>query len=112
MRLEAELKPWPSTSHFAGTLAWDSETGEIGGTLAGAVREAALEAKAWGKVPAGPQFAYEYPIADPFHRPDELAAILQFMEFELPAELASQYHPDFPDPLEGMSAAQRRATDL
>jgi len=41
-----------------------------------------------------------------------MGAVLQFMEFELPPELAAAYRPDFPDPLAGMSPAERRQTQL
>jgi hypothetical protein len=103
MRLNEHLKAYPGLPgmEVTGDLSWDSETGEMTGSLAERIRTAALEAKDRGWIPAGPLRQEDLPIKDPLHRPDELAAVLLFLGFNLPAELLAIYHPEFPDPLEG-----------
>jgi hypothetical protein len=96
MRLEADLYRWGDRSKPEGTIIWDSETGEIGGSLADEIGAEAAQARGRGEVPAGPQFSYIYPTPDPLHHPDQLAAVLLWMGFFLPDELLAQYHPDFP----------------
>jgi hypothetical protein len=95
---------------ITGDLIWDSDTGEMSGSLAEEIRRVALEAKDRGWIPAGPQLGCDLPIKDPLHTPEELAAVLIFLHFDLPAELLAIYHPKFPDPLEGATADERART--
>lgn len=68
---------------------WDSETGMVSGTDAEIVRALVEKALAAGSVAIHPHPA-RYPIADPFTRPDEMAALLGGF-WKLPLELADYY---------------------
>jgi hypothetical protein len=109
MRIETTLKKYPGPE-ARGSIIWDSETGELAGTLAAEIERAAHDADARGWVPAGPEFSYEYRVKDTLHSPAEFAAILYHLGYdELPAELAGAFKlPEYPDPLEGMSDDERR----
>ncbi len=88
MRLDARLEPRPTSRFPAGTLVWDSDTGELGGTLAETVRREAEGFRADGGVGFGPALQFSYPVHDPLRTPAEMAAILANLRYELPAELA------------------------
>jgi hypothetical protein len=107
VQLSVKLEPLRGSLYPAGSLTWDSETGELSGDLAAVVGSQVEQARKWGKIAAGPQFACDFPIGDPLHRPAEMAAILLFLKYRLPAEL-ERFTPEFPDPLIGMSAVDRR----
>jgi hypothetical protein len=111
MRIEAKLKKYPGPEE-CGSIVWDSETGNLAGTLAAEIKEAAHEADARGWIPAGPQFSYELKVKDTLHKPGEFAALLYYLGYcALPDELAAEFKlPKFPDPLEGMSLDERRRT--
>ncbi len=90
MRLDTTITRYHwSGSEPVGTLVWDSETGELGGTFADKVREAASEAKRAGVVyMIGPvPSVWDVQVKDPLHRPREFAALLQSMGVFVPAEL-------------------------
>lgn len=82
-----------------GTLEWDSDTGSIVGTAAHEFLAKADEARRDGTVMAGPQFAYNYPIRDPLRKPDEFAAIIGALCWDMPEALAP-FYPEFPNPFE------------
>jgi len=90
MRVKVQLQRRLGRS---GTLEWDSDTGELGGTLANEVACALDEAKTRGSVEwaAAIPSSLTYPIRDPRHAPAEFAVILGSMGFTLPPELAAAY---------------------
>ncbi len=101
MRIEAKLKKYPGPTE-RGSVVWDSETGELAGSLAAEIAEAAHEADARGWVPVGPMFSYELPVKDVLHTPAEFAAVLYYLGYdELPRELAGEFSCEPPDSDDG-----------
>jgi len=105
MHLKARLR---QASGVAGTFEWDSETGELGGTMARQVAIACAEALAAGATGYGPQCCVDYPVTDPLHTPVEMAVIVATLGWSLPPELEAVqpeppgdellYDPDGPTP--------------
>ncbi len=93
MRLKTTLHEYPGHDE-AGTIEWDSATGELGGSLAAEISAAATEARHRGyvvlvhPVPS----SYRYKVKDPLRKPTEFAALLESMLYEAPPELA-EYRP-------------------
>jgi hypothetical protein len=89
----------------AGSLGWDSATGEVWGTLAAKVTDKACQAKQEGSwntihpIPGG----FHVRITDPMHDPGEIAVILESLGFYVPEVLA----PFF----ERITRRQRRAQE-
>jgi hypothetical protein len=83
---------------YHSNLEWDSNTGRLTGSLAAEVAAGLEEHKKIGTVGWGPQACLEYPVTDPFHKPEKFALILDAMGFVLPAELWAVY-PVPPDEL-------------
>ncbi|MFZ0679962.1 hypothetical protein [Candidatus Binatus sp.] len=79
MRIEAKLKKYPGPEE-CGSIVWNSETGELAGTLAAEIGEAAHEADARGWVPVGPQMSCELKVKDP---PEWQFVILSFRRIRL-----------------------------
>ena len=110
MRIEATLKKYPGPE-ARGSIMWDSETGEISGTLAAEVEDAARQAQRRGWIPCGPQFQNELPVKAVLHTPTEFAAVVCYLGYELPPELVAEFKlPEFPDPLEDMTEEERSRT--
>lgn len=74
-------------------FCWNSETGELSGADAAAVRALVDQAVQEGQTPIHPAPA-AYPVADPLHRLDEMAAVLGY-HWHLPPSLAA-YYPRLP----------------
>ncbi len=96
MRLKTTLYKYPGHDE-AGTIEWDSATGELGGSLAAEVAAAAAEARAnryvvlVHPIPS----SYRYKVKEPLRNATEFAALLESMLYEVPPELA-QYRPRVP----------------
>ncbi|MGB8411825.1 MAG: hypothetical protein WCE23_03270 [Candidatus Binatus sp.] len=110
MRIDSVLTKY-SWHEPRGTIVWDSETGEVSGSLADRVLEAARAALERGWISAGAQLQEELPIKNPLHDPTEFGAVIIYLGYELPPELLAEFKlPDFPDPLEGLTEDERRRT--
>jgi hypothetical protein len=98
MRLDTTITRYDSAGpEPVGTLIWDSETGELGGTLAGTIRAIAREAKRSGVVALDYPIpsSWEFKVKDPLRFPAEFTALLLSLHFDVPGELRS-YVPDPP----------------
>lgn len=85
----------PGEREKVGTLGWDSRTGQLWGTLAGAIRQRAAEAEGngWAWVPGPVPSSRKHRITDPLRKPNELAAIIASFHYDVPKELLRFYHP-------------------
>ncbi|MGH9342721.1 MAG: hypothetical protein ACRD19_03025 [Terriglobia bacterium] len=92
----------------AGTLEWDSSTGVFGGSLGALVDKAAKEVAEWGGVPCGPQNQFTQPTSYPLRKPAALAALLVFLDYELPFDLQPYLRRGFPDNTDKLPPSQRR----
>lgn len=109
-RLNATLQSYPRPTD-RGTLVWDSDSGEVSGSLAETIITLAREAQERGWVSVGPQFNYTLRIKDPLHTPNEFAAIVAYAGYLLPPALLVEFKlANFPDPLKGMTVEERRRT--
>ena len=108
MRLDLWLNPTRWGLHSAGTLEWDSATGHLGGSLGALVRKTAEEVVGDGFVRVGPPpGGYEYPVAIPLCDPAHVAALLAYLDYELPRELAPYFRTDMPDAFDDLSPTSR-----
>jgi len=88
MRLKTELYR-RGEDEPAGTIEWDSENGQLGGSLADEVRREAVKAEHRGfvytidPIPGG----FRVAITAPLQLPTEFAALLASMDLRLPEQL-------------------------
>ena len=88
MNLRCKLR---HASGVTDTFEWNSETGELGGTVARQLAITIGEVLAEGVAGWGPQYCLAYPVRDPLHTPVETAVVLAMTSYYLPPELAAIY---------------------
>lgn len=86
MRLDIELTR-KGRDAVDGTLTWDSQSGALGGTLAGQVRALCVAAADAGHVVTDPQPTH-YDVIDPLHEPRDMALVLSQL-WRLPDEVVA-----------------------
>jgi hypothetical protein len=111
MHLKVHLRPTQWGEHCglqSGSFEWESSTGRIAGALGERiVTEAKRAARAGGIDILPPPGGFVLPISYPIRNPCQMAHLLVSLDYRVPSSLV-RYLKRFPDPLKGMTRAQRR----